>query len=164
MRRAASASGPVTSSSGIATGARSPSGSRFACKYPQRRNASQTCSLSFGADESTIACCLLMNLPDLMNLVCCLLPLYRLLRPGGEGCGSAFAPRTEHPPNQDELAQMVGVVVREKQRLAKYRLARAMRNRREQICLRISDEFRHRFQVRLECLDALVPRRVIRRR
>src|SRR5579864_3903591 len=78
--RAASASAPETSSSGIATDSRSPSGSRSACKYPQRRNASQVwlCA-SLADDESTMADCLFMNLLEGQCL------LY------GAACGSANA-------------------------------------------------------------------------
>src|SRR5437762_12192958 len=59
-------------------------------------------------------------------------------------------PFSERPPEIDELAEMIGVVVRHEQRFAQDRLAVPMGNPGEQIGLRILHETDHFLEIRSE--------------
>src|SRR6266699_1422456 len=72
-------------------------------------------------------------------------------------------PFSERPPEIDELAEMIGVVVRHEQRFAQDRLAVPMGNPGEQIGLRILHETDHFLEISHKCLHGLVPRGLIRR-
>src|SRR5580693_493815 len=66
-------------------------------------------------------------------------------------------PRTERAAQIHELAKVVGVVVREKQRFAQNRLALTMRYFGEQIGARVSHQTDHLFQIALERRHAFLP-------
>src|SRR5216684_3534260 len=62
--------------------------------------------------------------------------------------GRALAfPRAKKPANRNELTQVIGIVVGDKQGFAKNCLSRAVRNSRKEICLRTHNQLLHRSQI-----------------
>src|SRR5262245_50164228 len=76
---------------------------------------------------------------------------------------SIVGPGAEGTADNNQLSQMVGVVVGNEESLSQDGLSVALRNRREQVRGRVSDQILHRLQIRTESLDASVPRGLIRR-
>src|SRR5438034_761404 len=76
----------------------------------------------------------------------------------------ALPPRAEEPPHRNELADVIRVVIEHEYQLAQIRLARAVRDLREQIHLRVGGQPLQRSQIAAKRRDAGVPRRAIGRR
>ena len=66
---------------------------------------------------------------------------------GGPAEGLTFLPSADEAANDDDLAQVVGVVVRDEQGFAKNRLTCAVGNAREEVGLGIYDQLLHRCKV-----------------
>src|SRR5258708_1381241 len=94
------------------------------------------------------------------------IPSWTILPPSGNLANPAClgrGPVSLRAPQIHELPQMIGVMVRQHQRLAQDRLAIAMRDFCVQIRFWILHQVDHFLQVALESLYGFVPRSVIRR-
>src|SRR6267143_1153825 len=85
------------------------------------------------------------------------------LNPARVGRLLLLGPGPQAAAQVHQLPQVVGVVIREDQRLTKNRLSIAVRNLREQVGPRIFHQLDHFFQIVLKLMHAVVPRRSIRR-
>ena len=78
-----------------------------------------------------------------------------------EKVAQASLPGAEQTPQQNQLAEVIGIVVGHQQGFAKQRLSVAMRNRSEKIIGRVFDKLFHFGRVPAERRDTRVPRRRI---
>src|SRR5207245_1560668 len=77
--------------------------------------------------------------------------------------GLVLRPGSQSTPDDDHLSQVIGIVVRDQQSLAKDGLALAMRNPSEEVGRGIGYQVAHSLQVVLETGHAVVPGLRIRR-
>ncbi len=81
------------------------------------------------------------------------------------GCGAvsgSLFPCSQHPPEQNQLTDVIRVVVRHLKRFPQQSLSFAMRQRREQVGFRVGHKFTHRFQIPPESIQTITPSRITR--
>ena len=86
--------------------------------------------------------------------------MYRIGDAGQESC-TALQPvhstGKKEFPQQDQLPEMIGIVIRQEHRLPKDRLAAAVGDSRKQVGVRTAHQLAHRLEVILELPHTLIP-------